>query len=182
MSTFVGGRPVADSRVLLGRQVRPEIVEHERQSNLGWVEAAYVATELEELGAGLVVLDVHEHSVAHQIECAEAVPHAAVAVERCPHPARCWAGASLAPCPLPSRMRLQIERPELVDADHNIWITSPTPAFPVGEEVQIQHPILLGFVVRVGGFLPRLYALKPDPRLRTASGTACARGARPAVR
>src|SRR3954454_11218673 len=49
----VGGGPVADAAVGLGRQVRAEVVRYEDQADLGWVERADVAGEGEKLGASL---------------------------------------------------------------------------------------------------------------------------------
>ena len=63
-------------------------------------------------------------------------------------------------CPLLARVRLQIERPELVDTDHHRRIGCTRLGGAVGDCVELEDPVLLRFEVRVVGLLPGLDHLK----------------------
>ena len=62
--------------------------------------------------------------------------------------------------PLAAGVRLQVERPELVDADHHRRIIVTRFDLAVGDVVQLEDPVLLDFEVGVVGLLPRLHRLK----------------------
>ena len=75
-----------------------------------------------------------------------------------PHAARNWDG--LLRGALHGDDRTAVQRTELVHADHYRRILRSWCAFAVGDLVQLQHPVLLGFVVRVGAGLPGLDGLE----------------------
>src|SRR5512144_1646030 len=93
-----------------------------------------VAGEGEELGAALAGLDVPVEPVGGQV----------VAGEQLPHPVRAGVGGAPSPAPrrargpaagggrrpLPARAGLQVERPELVHADHGGRSPGPGGAWP----------------------------------------------------
>ncbi len=62
--------------------------------------------------------------------------------------------------PLAPGLGLEVQRPKLVDTDDLVGIVRALLAFAVGECVEVEHALLLGLIVRVGGLLPGLYALK----------------------
>ena len=62
--------------------------------------------------------------------------------------------------PLRAGMGLQVERPELIDADHHGRIARPGLGLAVGDVVQLEDPVLLDFEVGVVGLRPRLHRLK----------------------
>ena len=62
--------------------------------------------------------------------------------------------------PLPARVRLEVERPELIDADDHLWVAGLDVDGAIHQAVQVQDAVLLGLVVRVGRLLPGLQALK----------------------
>ena len=51
--------------------------------------------------------------------------------------------------PLPTRVGLQVERAELIDADDHLRVAGLHVAGAVHQPVQVQHTILLGLRVRV---------------------------------
>jgi hypothetical protein len=55
---------------------------------------------------------------------------------------------------------LQVERAELVDADHHIRVTLQNITGAIHQPIQVQDPVLLALVVGVLGDLPGLQALK----------------------
>jgi hypothetical protein len=68
-------------------------------------------------------------------------------------PARLGSGAQL-----PSRLGLQVQRSELIEADRD------RPA-PIGQLVELDDPVARGFMVRIAGALPRPHRLKADALL-----------------
>lgn len=58
LSQLVRGGPVPDPGVGLGRAVWAEVVERDRDPDLGRVQRAQVAAELQELGPAFVLGDV----------------------------------------------------------------------------------------------------------------------------
>jgi hypothetical protein len=62
-------------------------------------------------------------------------------------------------------VRLQVQRPELVHADHHGRILRLRLGLAIGDRVQLQHPVLLGLVIRIGAGLPGLHSLKADALL-----------------
>ena len=139
------------------------VVADDGDADFGRVEAAQVAAELQELAPVLGLLDV-------PIPCpwpgrrrrTGAGPH----VGGC-RPPGAWARGR-GPCacrcvrPTACRVRLEVERPELIHAEHHLWFAIVGDDLPVGDRVQVFHPRLLGRVVRIAGGLPGLYALKRD--------------------
>ena len=67
--------------------------------------------------------------------------------------------------PLLARMGLQVERPELVHADHHGRVTRSGRGLTFCDRVELEDAVLLRLVVWVGGGLPGLYRLKGDPLL-----------------
>ena len=63
---------------------------------------------------------------------------------------------------LPSRLRLDVQRAELVDADHDARVAGAWLSLPVGDRVQLEDPVLLGLELRVVRALPRSQRLKAD--------------------
>jgi hypothetical protein len=55
---------------------------------------------------------------------------------------------------------LEVERPELIDADDHPWVARLGIDGAVHQAVQVQDPMLLGLQVRVAGLLPGLDQLK----------------------
>jgi hypothetical protein len=81
-----------------------------------------------------------------------------------PAPARLWP-ATPAAGPLAARVGLEVERPELVDADDHLRVAVQDVLGAVHQAVQVQHAVLLGLVVGVARLLPGLQALKRHPLL-----------------
>src|ERR1022692_3637958 len=62
--------------------------------------------------------------------------------------------------PVPPGSRLQVQRPELIDAEDHFRIAVLRGRFPVGDGIQLLDPALLLRVVRVLGGFPGFQALK----------------------
>src|SRR5271154_7178208 len=79
-------------------------------------------------------------------------------------PASAALGASLSQLrhgrPMAARSRQQVERPELVHADNNLWVTCGWGDFPISQVVELEDPVLLGFKVWGLGLFEGLYGLK----------------------
>jgi hypothetical protein len=58
--------------------------------------------------------------------------------------------------PLPARVRLEVKRPELIDADNHMGVARLGIDGAVHQAVQVQDPVLLGREVRIAGLLPGL--------------------------
>ena len=121
-----------------------EVVEHEREPDLGRVAGADLVAEGEELDAGLALGDLAREQVVADVERAEQVADAVRARVGGADPSRL---RPRRPC-LPARLRLQVERPELVQADHDVRVVGPRLGEPVGDRVQLQDPVLLGLEAR----------------------------------
>ena len=92
-----------------------EAVEHDGDAHVGRVEAAQVAAEREELDPALVGRDVPIEPVPAQVVAGEQMPHPVRAgVGGAPATAR-LVGAAAAGGPLLAGVRLQVERPKLVE-------------------------------------------------------------------
>ena len=154
---------------LCGGQVRAEVVADDRDPDVGRVERAQVAAELQEPGPGLARLDVAVELVLAQVVGGEQVPH--------PVPCGCRWRASAAAVrgrvvalaadrgPLPARVGLQVQRPELVHAEDHLRLAVLGYDLAVGDRVQVLDPGLLRRVVGVAGGFPGLQALKGDALL-----------------
>src|SRR5712691_7717225 len=59
-------------------------------------------------------------------------------------------------------LRLQVERPELIEADDDVGVVRARLRDAVGDRVQLEDPVLLGLEGRVVGALPRPQGLKAD--------------------
>ena len=70
----VGGRPLGHSRVIAGRQVGAEVVQHDAQPYPGWVQGSQIPQEDQELAAPLTGLDVAVQPVAAQVVGGQQVP------------------------------------------------------------------------------------------------------------
>src|SRR3989442_3413637 len=158
--------PGADPLALLRGQVRGEVVTDDRDTDLGRVETAQVAADLQELGALLDRLDVAVELVLGQVQGGEQVPYSAVAVVGRPPPAAWFAVGVLvfagAFGPLPARVGHQVERPELVHAEDDFGLALLGYDLAVRDRVEVFDAGLLGRVVGVAGGLPGLQALKGD--------------------
>ncbi|WSR66993.1 hypothetical protein OG452_34620 [Streptomyces sp. NBC_01197] len=143
-----------------------EKLSNDREPHLGRVEAAQVAAELQELRPPLDRLDVAIELVLAQVQGREQVAHPAVAVVGRPPPAaRFTVGVLMLATafgPLPTRMRHQIEGPELVYAEEGFGLAVLWYDLLVGDGVEVLDACLLGRVVGVAGGLPGLQALKGD--------------------
>ena len=110
--------PRADPAVGGGAQVRAEVVADDRDADIGRVEGAQVAVELQEPGPGLARLDVPEQLVLAQLVGGEQVPDAlGSGVGRAHPPPRCAPGFFALAAdrgPLPAGPGLQVQRPELI--------------------------------------------------------------------
>src|SRR6266536_2611895 len=137
-------RPVADASVLLRRPVRAPIVEHDRDANLPRMKRPQVATEREELAATLAGLDMTVEPVGRQVVGAEQGPHAVRTIARGSSAPSGSRPTAASPGPVATRMRLEVQGPELVDADHHVGITAPGLSLAIGEVVELQDPVLLG--------------------------------------
>lgn len=73
---IVRRRPVPDRAVRPGPQMRTGVVHHDGDAHLGWVQAAQVAAELQELGAVRCGLKVTVEVVGVHLERCEQVPGA----------------------------------------------------------------------------------------------------------
>ena len=62
--------------------------------------------------------------------------------------------------PVPPRVGLEVQRPELVHAEHRHRIARARFCFAVRDVIQLQDPVLLRFEVRVVGLFPSLHCLK----------------------
>ena len=70
-----------------------------------------------------------------------------------------------APRPLAAGVRLQVQRPELVQADHHGRVNGAGLGMPVGDRIGLQHARLLSLEVGVVGGLEGLQTLKGDTLL-----------------
>src|SRR5205085_342203 len=95
--------------------VRAEVVQHEMQPDRGRVEAADVAAEGEELDTALAPFDVAVEPVGADVIGGDQMPDAVRAIER-----RADAFGLGSGCPaFAAGLRLQVQRPELVETDHD---------------------------------------------------------------
>lgn len=103
-----------------------EVVEHEGESRLGRVAGADLRAEGEELEPCLVLADLATEQIVGDVERAEQVADAVRAGVGGADPARS--------CPwrpgFPVRLRLQVERPELVQADDDVGSSAPCSVSP----------------------------------------------------
>jgi hypothetical protein len=60
-------------------------------------------------------------------------------------------------------VRLQVQRPELINAEDDLWLAGLGDDLAVGDGVQVLDPGLLDRIVRVCGGLPGFQALKDIP-------------------
>lgn len=158
--------PGADALAPFRGQVRGEGVGHDRDPDVGRVEAAQVAAEFQELGALLDQLDVAVELVLAQVQGGEQVPDSAVAVVGRP-PTTAWLPVGVLVLatvfgPLPAGMGHEVERPELVHTEDDFGLADLGYDLGVGDRVEVLDPRLLGRVVRITGGFPGLQALKGD--------------------
>ncbi len=124
------------------------------------MQAAQVTDERQERGATLVRDDMAVEPVCRQV----------VAAHRMADTVRAGVGRPTTPTPrrlditfagsdrglLLARMRLQVERPELIHADDHCRIARPRHGFAIGDRVELEDPVLLRLEVRVVRLLERL--------------------------
>src|ERR1039457_2092427 len=158
-----------DPAVLARAQVRAEVVADDRDPDRRRVEGAQVPAELQEPGPGLARLDVPVELVLAQLVGGEQVrdPGGAGIGRAHPGPRRPAGFLALTAdrSPLPARARLQVQRPELIDAEDHLRVAALRGHLAVGDRVQLLDPRLLRRVARVPGSLPGLYPLKGDALL-----------------
>jgi hypothetical protein len=155
----VGRSPLADPRVVTGRQVRAVVVQHQAEPHPGRVQGPQVAQEHQELPTALARLDVPVEPVAAQVVGGQQVPYAVRAGGGRPPAARSRPTAG-AGGPVAAGVGLEVERAELVDADDDVGIADLDVDGAVHQAVQVQNPVLLGLEVRVARLLSGLQALK----------------------
>ena len=150
--------------VLLRGQVWGEVVEHEPDPNLWWIQAADVTQEPQERGAVLGGHDVAVEPITAQVVGAHHVAHTVRPVVGRPPAATprlidiAWPGRDR--CPLAAGMRLQVQWPELVDADDHRRIIIARLHMAIRDRVELEDPVLLRFEVRIVGLFERLDHLK----------------------
>jgi len=134
------GCPVPD----LGLQVIAGVIQYHIQRAAASVASAKPAQKVQELDPVLAGTECPEQSIGLEIVSAPHVSHATVAVVSGPVPLHPLAGAHQAP----TSSRLQIERPELIDADHSA----------AGRRmlVQASNRPIFGPEFGIGGVLPGL--------------------------
>src|SRR5262249_39835254 len=130
--------------VLLGGQVRAEVVADDRDPDLGWVEGAQVAAEFQEPGPGLARLDMPIQLVFTQLVSGEQVPHPAGAgvggAAAGPWLAAWFFVLAADRGPLPPRMGLEVQRPELIDTEDHLRLPRLGDDLAVSDRVQVFHP------------------------------------------
>ncbi len=149
--------------------MRAEVVADDRDAGGRRIQRAQVAAELQEPGPGLARLDVPVQLVLAQLIGGEQVPHPGFAGVSRTHPwtrrpARLFALAADRG-PLPPGPGLQVQRPELINAEDHLRIAVLRGRFPVGDRVQLLDARLLLRIPRVLRRLPGFQALKGDPLL-----------------
>lgn len=88
------------------------------------------------------------------------MPDAVRALERGFSPATADVTALAAAGLLATLVGLEVQRPELLDADDLVRILGARVALALGQRVEVEHPPLLWLLVGGGRLLPGLYALK----------------------
>jgi hypothetical protein len=147
----VGYCPVADPGVVPRGQVLGEVVEHDRDPDRRWVEAAQVAAELEKPRPVLLGLDVPVELVLAQV----------VGGEQMSDPV--WAGVGCSPAgpgftpgvlvsssalgPLPTRVRLEVQGPELVEAEDVVGLAVVGYDLDVADRIEVFDAGLLCCIV-----------------------------------
>src|SRR5580658_3149592 len=127
--------------------MRTEVVADDRDPGGDRIKGPQVAAELQEPGPGLARLDVSEQLVLAQLVGGEQVPDPRGAGVGGAHPGpRRPAGFFALAAdrgPLPSRVRLQVERPDLINAEDNRRVVVIWGDLAVGDRVQLLDPGLL---------------------------------------
>jgi hypothetical protein len=132
----VGCRPVAHPAVFFGRQVRAEVIHHDGDAHLGWVQRAQVTAKLKEGSALLVGLHVPVELVGVNVESSQQVAGPQGALVGGPSPPAPGRGGGALVGPADNRRPLfagtgqQVERPELVHGEHHRRVVPPGAALP----------------------------------------------------
>jgi hypothetical protein len=162
-------RPGSDPGVFGRGQVRAEVVADDRDTGAGRVQRAHVPAELQEPGPGLARLDVPVELVFVQVVGGEQVPDPGGAgvgrAQAGPRGASGFFALATDRGPVPARTGLKVQRPELIDTEHDLSVAGARGHLAVGDRVQALDPGLLRRVARVLGGLPGLYPLKRDALL-----------------
>lgn len=160
----VGRSPVADPGVLLRGRVRGEMVEHDRDADLGRVETAQVAAAFQEPGPVLLGVAVAVPLVLGPVVGGEQVADPVrVGVGGASAGTGSAAGVLVSPAafgPLPAWVGLEVERTECIRAEDDFGLTLLGDDRAVGDRLQVLDGRLLGRVVRVAGGLPGRYPLQ----------------------
>ena len=97
----------------------------------------------------LRAFQVSVEAVAVKVVGAEHVPHPVGAGVGGPPPPARAPTATTAQGPLATGMGLEVQGPELIDADHHRGVIGAGLGDRVGDRVQLQDPVLLALEVRV---------------------------------
>ncbi len=130
------------------------------------MEGSHVAQEGQEFGPSLLGLDVAVELVGGKVIGRKEVAHpvcADIGGPARPARGRARSTADVALGPMAPRMRLEVERPELVAADDDAGIARPCLDLSVGQVIELEDALLLQLEVGVAGFLPGLDGLKDTP-------------------
>src|SRR5712691_4270095 len=146
---IVVDRPLAHLFAL----VDGEVVEHEGEPQRAGIASADRPAGGEELRPSLALLEVADKQVATDVERAEQVPDAVRAGVGGADPARLRARRPR----LAARLRLQVERPELVQADDDAGVVRPGFASP--SAIAYSSRIRFFFASKAGSF-ERFHVLK----------------------
>src|SRR5262249_50081728 len=143
----VGLRPGPDPGVFARGQVRAEVVADDRDPDRWRIQSAQVAAELQEPGPGLARLDVPVQLVLAQLVGGEQVPDPGGPGIGGAHPvprrAAWFPGLAADRGPLPPGPGLQVQGPELVNAEYDLRVAGLRRYVPVGDRVQLLDPRLL---------------------------------------
>jgi len=160
----VGLGPLGHPLIVLRRQVRAEVVQHNGDSDLGRVKGSEVAHEGQELGPALLRGDVPVEAVGCEVVAGHEVSYPVrPGVGGSPAATAGWALAAASGSdrgPLLARVGLEVEGAELVEADHDSGVRFPRLGGAIGDGVQLEDPVLLGLEVRIVALLPGLDHLK----------------------
>src|SRR6202050_3613221 len=115
------------------------------------MQRADVAAELQELDAGLALLDVSVEPVGADVVGGDEMSDAVRSLVGRAYPLRLRAGRPA----LGGGLGLEVRRPQLIQADH-----ARLPGLI--HLVELDDPVALGHEVRVGGALPGPHGLKAD--------------------
>ena len=128
-------------------QLGAEVVQHQADADFGRLQGPQVAQKRQELPAPLTRLDVAIEPVAAQVVSGQQVAHAMWPGVGDPAPTPGLDASATSGRPVAAGMGLEVERPELVDADDHVGVAGLDVVSAIHEPVQVQNAVLLGFEV-----------------------------------